>query len=69
MFVPFFPLRGDGAGACRPRPSAWRDGQRRSSSAWLLQRSPSSAHPGTLSIEHLRENLAALELHLGDTDV
>ena len=35
--------------------------------AWLLRRSPVVLPiPGTLSIEHLRENLAALELDLGD---
>jgi pyridoxine 4-dehydrogenase len=45
-FVPYYPLRGDGdAGA---------------QLAWLLQRSPVVLPiPGTLSIEHLRENLAA----------
>ena len=37
--------------------------------AWLLRRSPATLPiPGTLSIEHLRENLAALELNLGDAD-
>ena len=35
--------------------------------AWLLQRSPVVLPiPGTLSIEHLRENLATLELSLDD---
>jgi pyridoxine 4-dehydrogenase len=35
--------------------------------AWLLRRSPVVVPiPGTLSIEHLRENLAAPELDLGD---
>ena len=37
--------------------------------AWLLRRSPVVLPiPGTLSIEHLRENLAALELDLRDAD-
>lgn len=47
VFVPFFPLRGvDNA----------REGL-----AWLLDRSPVMLPiPGTLSIEHLRENLAVL---------
>jgi aryl-alcohol dehydrogenase-like predicted oxidoreductase len=37
--------------------------------AWLLRRSQAMVPiPGTLSIEHLRENLAALELDLGDAD-
>jgi aryl-alcohol dehydrogenase-like predicted oxidoreductase len=50
-FVPYFPLRGDGENAAKL--------------AWLLQRSPVVLPiPGTLSIEHLRENLAALDLEL-----
>jgi aryl-alcohol dehydrogenase-like predicted oxidoreductase len=33
--------------------------------AWLLKRSPTVLPiPGTLSLEHLRENLAALEIEL-----
>ena len=47
-FVPYFPLGGDGA-----------PGEQL---AWLLRRSPVILPiPGTLSIEHLRDNLAALE--------
>jgi pyridoxine 4-dehydrogenase len=46
-FVPYFPLRGPGGNAEKL--------------AWLLQRSPVILPiPGTLSIEHLRENLAVL---------
>jgi pyridoxine 4-dehydrogenase len=37
--------------------------------AWLLKRSPSIAPiPGTLSLEHLKTNLAALDLELSDED-
>jgi aryl-alcohol dehydrogenase-like predicted oxidoreductase len=37
--------------------------------AWLLRRSRVVLPiPGTLSTEHLRENLAALQLELGDED-
>jgi aryl-alcohol dehydrogenase-like predicted oxidoreductase len=37
--------------------------------AWLLRRSPAMLPiPGTLSIEHLRENLDALELELSDAE-
>lgn len=47
-FVPYFPLRGAGDNAEKL--------------AWLLRRSSVILPiPGTLSIEHLRENLAALE--------
>ena len=35
--------------------------------AWLLRRSPNILLiPGTSSVAHLRENLAAAELHLPD---
>jgi pyridoxine 4-dehydrogenase len=51
-FVPFFPLGGDGS----------PDDQLR----WLLRRSPVVLPiPGTLSIEHLRDNLAVLEVDRG----
>ena len=37
--------------------------------AWLLHRSPAlAAIPGTLSFEHLRENLVALDLELSDAE-
>ncbi len=50
-FVPFYPLSGDGGLTNTEK------------LAWLLQRSPVVLPiPGTLSIEHLRENLQALEL-------
>ncbi len=55
-FVPYFPLRGDGDPGV--------------TLAWLLRRSPVVLPiPGTLSIEHLRENLAALPLEQGDDDL
>jgi pyridoxine 4-dehydrogenase len=67
VFVPFFPLRGDGG---RPlaeiakRHSATRA---QITLAWLLRRSPAMLPiPGTLSSEHLKQNLAALELELSD---
>jgi pyridoxine 4-dehydrogenase len=68
-FVPYYPLRGDGgpglaAAATRPDVS-----ENTVKLAWLLHRSPVVCPiPGTLSIAHLRENLAALELQLDDTD-
>jgi pyridoxine 4-dehydrogenase len=67
-FVPYFPLHGSGPGVA---PAAKRLGVTESTVklAWLLRRSPVVAPiPGTLSIEHLRENLAALEVDLGDAD-
>jgi pyridoxine 4-dehydrogenase len=68
-FVPYFPLRGaTGAGVAA---AARRLGvtEHAVKLAWLLRRSPVVLPiPGTLSIEHLRDNLAALELDLGDAD-
>jgi pyridoxine 4-dehydrogenase len=66
-FVPYYPLRGDGGpgvAAVAERLGVTRNTVKL---AWLLRRSPVVLPiPGTLSIEHLRENLAALELELGD---
>jgi pyridoxine 4-dehydrogenase len=67
-FVPYFPLHGSGPGVAA---AAKRLGVTENAVklAWLLRRSPVVAPiPGTLSIEHLRENLAALEVDLGDAD-
>jgi pyridoxine 4-dehydrogenase len=68
-FVPFFPLHGDGG---RPLIEiAERHGATtvQIALAWLLRRSPSMFPiPGTLSIEHLRENLAALDIELDDDE-
>lgn len=68
LFVPFFPLRGDRT------PVLDRIADRHGASvnqiklAWLLHRAPCVVPiPGTLSAEHLRENLGALELEL-DSD-
>jgi aryl-alcohol dehydrogenase-like predicted oxidoreductase len=37
--------------------------------AWLLKRSPAMLPiPGTLSLEHLRQNLGALSLELSDAE-
>jgi pyridoxine 4-dehydrogenase len=69
VFVPYFPLRGDGG---RPLAEiAERHGATRAqiALAWLLRRSPTMLPiPGTLSLEHLKENLAALEIELSDAD-
>lgn len=70
VFVPFFPLRGDGG---RPLAEiAERHGATAAqiTLAWLLRRSPLMLPiPGTLSVEHVRENLAALEIDLSDDEV
>jgi pyridoxine 4-dehydrogenase len=66
-FVPYFPLRGRGGPGLAAAARRLDAGENTVKVAWLLQRSPVVLPiPGTLSIEHLRENLAALELDLGD---
>lgn len=69
-FVPFFPLAG-GEGAELDR-IAEAHGVRPNQVkiAWLLHRSPIVAPiPGTLSIDHLRENLAATEIDLAPVEI
>jgi pyridoxine 4-dehydrogenase len=69
VFVPYFPLRGDGGRALAE--VAERRGATRAqiALAWLLKRSPTMLPiPGTLSLEHLKENLAAPEIELDDAE-
>jgi pyridoxine 4-dehydrogenase len=69
VFVPFSPLRGDGGS--RLAEIAERRGTTRAqiALAWLLKRSPVMLPiPGTLSLEHLKQNLAALEIELSDDE-
>ena len=68
-FVPYYPLRDE---APPLREIAARHGAAPAQVvlAWLLSRSPTTLPiPGTLSIEHVHENLAALELELDDHDL
>jgi pyridoxine 4-dehydrogenase len=69
VFVPFFPLRGDGDPALAE--IAERHGAKPAqiTLAWLLKRSPAMLPiPGTLSLEHLKENLAALDIELNEAE-
>jgi pyridoxine 4-dehydrogenase len=70
VYVPYFPLRDDGG---RPVAEiAERHGARPAQVklAWLLRRSPTMLPiPGSLSIDHVRQNLAALELELSDDEL
>jgi pyridoxine 4-dehydrogenase len=69
VFVPFFPLGSDGGPALAE--IAVRHGATdvQIALAWLLRRSPAMLPiPGTLSLEHLRENLGALELELSEDE-
>jgi pyridoxine 4-dehydrogenase len=69
VFVPYFPLRGTGG---RPLAEiAERHGATPAqiALAWLLRRSPMMLPiPGTLSIDHLKQNVAALEIELSDDE-
>jgi aryl-alcohol dehydrogenase-like predicted oxidoreductase len=71
VFVPFFPLRGGGDGGRALAEIAARHGATPAqiTLAWLLRRSPAMLPiPGTLSLEHLKENLAALQIELSDAE-
>ena len=68
-FVAYFPLRDETPGL---REVAARHGATPAqvALAWLLDRSPTTLPiPGTLSIAHVRDNLAALELKLSEDDL
>jgi pyridoxine 4-dehydrogenase len=68
-FVPYFPLRGAGGRGVAAAAERLGVTEHTVKLAWLLERSPVVLPiPGTLSIAHLRENLAALEVELGDAD-
>jgi pyridoxine 4-dehydrogenase len=67
-FVPYFPLRDD-------HPALGEIAERHGATpaqvtlAWLVRRSPTTLPiPGTLSVAHVRDNLAALELELSDEE-
>ncbi len=69
-FVPYFPLRGVGSPALADIASRHDATAEQVALAWLLRRSPTILPiPGTLSLEHLRENLAAAEVELTDAEV
>ncbi len=68
-FVPFFPLHGEPSAALKDVARRYKATTRQAMLAWLLMRSPTMLPiPGTLSLDHLRENLEALSLELSDED-
>jgi len=68
-FVPFFPLRGDGGPRLAEVAEARGVTPHQVTLAWLLQRSPVMLPiPGTLSLDHLEANLAALDLELSEAE-
>ena len=69
VFVPFFPLRGADSSAIAEIAERSGATPTQIALAWLLRRSPAILPiPGTLSLEHAKENLAALEIELTDEE-
>jgi pyridoxine 4-dehydrogenase len=69
VFVPYFPLRGVGGGALAEIAERHGATEAQIALAWLLKRSPTTLPiPGTLSVAHLKDNLAALDVALSDAD-
>jgi aryl-alcohol dehydrogenase-like predicted oxidoreductase len=67
--VPFFPLRGSGSAALTQIAGKHRATVQQITLAWLLRRSPAMLPiPGTLSIDHLKQNVAALNIELTDAE-
>jgi pyridoxine 4-dehydrogenase len=68
-FVPYFPLRGNAGHPLSEIADRHNATQAQIVLAWLLKRSPTMLPiPGTLSIGHLEENLAALEIELSEDE-
>jgi pyridoxine 4-dehydrogenase len=69
VFVPYFPLHGGEPSALREIAGRHDATPNQIKLAWLLHRSPVVAPiPGTRSLDHLNENLAALEIELSAED-
>jgi pyridoxine 4-dehydrogenase len=69
VFVPFFPLRGVGSRQLSKIADRHGSSAAQIALAWLLRRSPTTLPiPGTLSLEHLKENMAAVGIELSDAE-
>jgi pyridoxine 4-dehydrogenase len=69
VFVPYFPLRAEDPPALEEIAERHRATRSQIRLAWLLRRSPVTLPiPGTLSLDHVKENLAALEIELTDDE-
>jgi pyridoxine 4-dehydrogenase len=69
VFVAYFPLRGGGHPSLAEIAGRHDATPEQITLAWLLRRSPVMLPiPGTLSLEHLKDNLAALELELSEVE-
>ena len=70
VFVPFNPLKGEVSPAQLEIAERHGATPQQVALAWLLHRSPATLPiPGSLSLEHVQENLAALELELTGEDL
>ena len=70
VFVPYFPLRAVDGPALREIAERHEATTSQIALAWLLARARTTLPiPGTLSLEHLRENVGALEIELSDDDL
>jgi pyridoxine 4-dehydrogenase len=68
-FVPFYPLRGSVTPALRDVSRRHRATPEQVKLSWLLRRSPMMLPiPGTLRLDHLNQNLTALEVDLTDDE-
>jgi pyridoxine 4-dehydrogenase len=69
VFVSFFPLRGGGGPVLTEIAERHGATTQQITLAWLLRRSPAMLPiPGTLSLDHLKQNLAALNIELTDAE-
>jgi pyridoxine 4-dehydrogenase len=69
VFVPYFPLRAGGGPVAAEIATRHSATPAQIALAWLLRRSPATLPiPGTLSPDHLTENLAAAEIELTDEE-
>jgi pyridoxine 4-dehydrogenase len=65
VFVPYYPVKGDAPPVIGEIAERHGASTEQIALAWLLHRSPVMLPiPGTLSIEHLRQNLGALDIEL-----
>lgn len=70
VFVPYFPLRQLPSGPLDEIAERHGATPAQVALAWLLRRSPAMLPiPGTLSVQHLQENLGALDIELDDAEV
>ena len=69
VFVPYYPLQLDGGSPAEEIAKRHGATPEQVALAWLLRRSPVTLPiPGTLSLEHLKGNLAAAELELTEDE-